>query len=103
MFTFLHYHRSLHFLALEGVTSPATNTVHSRNSNSPDSGNSCISEQVMNDQFVLLLNKSYLNSGKPRNSGQFTADQTFHYIESTLYRLETKSFEFFILHLIKKI
>ena len=36
----------------------------------------------MNDQFVLLLNKSYLNSGKPRNSGQFTADQTFHYIES---------------------
>ena len=39
----------------------------------------------MNDQFVLLLNKSYLNSGKPRNSGQFTADQTFHYIESTLY------------------
>ena len=39
----------------------------------------------MNDQFVLLLNKSYLNSGKPCNSGQFTADQTFHYIESTLY------------------
>ena len=39
----------------------------------------------MNDQFVLLLNKSYLNSGKPRNSGQFMADQTFHYIKSTLY------------------
>ena len=28
--------------------------------------------QVMNDQFVLLLTKSYLNSGKPCNSGQFT-------------------------------
>ena len=39
----------------------------------------------MNDQFVLLLNKSYLNSEKPCNSGQFTADQTFYYIESTLY------------------
>ena len=39
----------------------------------------------MKDQFVLLLNNSYLNSGIPRNSGQFTADQTFHYIESTLY------------------
>ena len=38
----------------------------------------------MNDQFVLLLNKSYLNSGKPHNSGQFMADQTFHYIKSTL-------------------
>ena len=53
--------------------------VHSRDSNSPNSGNSCISEQVMNDQFVLLINKSYLNSGL------FTADQTFHYCESTLY------------------
>ena len=31
------------------------------------------------------LNNSYLNSGIPCNSGQFTADQTFHYIESTLY------------------
>ena len=41
----------------------------------------------MNDQFVILLNKSYLNSGKPRNSGQFMADQTFHYIESTLYMI----------------
>ena len=39
----------------------------------------------MKDQFVLLLNNSYLNSGIPRNSGQFMADQTFHYIESTLY------------------
>ena len=39
----------------------------------------------MNDQFVLILNQSYLNSGKPHNSGQFMADQTFHYIESTLY------------------
>ena len=39
----------------------------------------------MNDQFVLLLNKSYLNSGKPRNSGQFMTDQTFHYCKSTLY------------------
>ena len=45
----------------------------------------------MNDQFVLLLNKSYLNSGKPRNSGQFPADQTFHYIESTLYILTLTS------------
>ena len=59
-------------------------TMHSHNSNSPNSGNSCISEQVMNDKFVLLLNKPYLNSGKPRNSGQFTADQTFHYCDSTL-------------------
>ena len=39
----------------------------------------------MNYQFVLLLNNSYLNSGIPRNSGQFVADQTFHYIESTLH------------------
>ena len=39
----------------------------------------CVSEQVMNDQFVLLLDKSYLNSGKPHNSAQFMADQTFHY------------------------
>ena len=39
----------------------------------------------MKDQFVLLLNNSYLNSGIPRNSGQFTADQTFHYKESALY------------------
>ena len=39
----------------------------------------------MKDQFVLLLNNSYLNSGIPCNSGQFTADQTFHYKESTLY------------------
>ena len=39
----------------------------------------------MKDQFVLLLNNTYLNSGIPHNSGQFTADQTFHYIESTLY------------------
>ena len=38
----------------------------------------------MNDQFVLLLNKSYLNSGKSCNSGQFKADQTFHYIAGTL-------------------
>ena len=38
----------------------------------------------------LLLNKSYLNSGKPCNSGQFTADQTFHYIESTLYMKNSK-------------
>ena len=41
----------------------------------------------MKDQFVLLLNNSYLNSGIPRNSGQFTADQTFHYIESILYKV----------------
>ena len=43
------------------------------------------SGQFMKDQFVLLLNNSYLNGGIPRNSGQFTADQTFHYVESTLY------------------
>ena len=54
-------------------------TTHSSNSNSPNSGNSCISEQVMNDQFVLLLNKSYLNSGKSCDSGQSKANQTFHY------------------------
>ena len=39
----------------------------------------------MKDQFVLLLNNSFLNSGIPRISGQFTADQTFHYKESALY------------------
>ena len=53
----------------------------------------------MNDQFVLLLNKSYLNSGKLRNSGQFTADQTFHYIESRLYPLDHEAFDINNAHL----
>ena len=45
----------------------------------------------MKDQFVLLLNNSYLNSGIPRNSGQFTADQTFHYKESALYLVNSRT------------
>ena len=50
----------------------------------------------MKDQFVLLLNNSYLNSGIPRNSGQFMADQTFHYIESTLYSVLKKIHKLYI-------